>query len=68
MMLVGTLMVDITCAIFIRTELQSMDREAPIRYDLDCRALHIFASPWKHYLDINGYARGYRVARSWFDV
>jgi hypothetical protein len=45
-----------------------MNRESVIAYDVDCQALHVFLSPWRYYLDINGYGRALRIAKMWLNA
>jgi hypothetical protein len=43
-------------------------REGPIAFDTRCNALHVYLSPWRHYLDVSDYARAFRVAKMWFNA
>jgi hypothetical protein len=44
------------------------NREGPVAYDVDCQALHVYLSPWKFYLDVDGYNRALRIARMWLNA
>ncbi|KAI6779283.1 uncharacterized protein J7T54_001013 [Emericellopsis cladophorae] len=45
----------------------SLNREGPVAYDLDCSAVHVIASPWRQYVDIE-YGRALRFVRMWFSI
>jgi hypothetical protein len=47
---------------------QPPNRDGPVAYDLDCQALHVYLSPWRHYLDVDDYQRGLRIARMWLNA
>lgn len=45
----------------------SVNREGPVAYDLDCTVVHVIASPWRQYMDIE-YGRALRIIRMWFNI
>jgi hypothetical protein len=47
---------------------QEWQRETSIAFDLDCQAVHIAISPWRQYLDVNGFSRAARIAKTWFNA
>ncbi|KAF5008994.1 hypothetical protein FDECE_4757 [Fusarium decemcellulare] len=41
---------------------------ATVAYDFSCRAIHIGISPTYAYLDMNAFARSFRIVRMWFNA
>jgi hypothetical protein len=52
----------------IRSTWQEWHRETSVAFDLDCQAVHIAISPWRQYLDVNGFSRATPVAKTWFNA
>lgn len=60
-----------TGALILRGIIQYWDewnRQASVAYDFDCQAVHIAISPWRQYLDIDGFGRTLRVVKAWFNA
>ncbi|KAI4157847.1 MAG: hypothetical protein LQ342_007962 [Letrouitia transgressa] len=46
--------------------LDGMNREATVAYDLNCSVVHISLSPGQNYLDVDMFGRTLRIVKMWF--
>ncbi|KAK4497103.1 hypothetical protein PRZ48_011553 [Zasmidium cellare] len=67
-MWLGTVITAIVMAVGLNGTWDIWDREAPVAYDIQCRALHIAMSPWRLYFDVNGYGRTMRIVSMLFNA
>ena len=44
------------------------EREGPLAFDVDCKAVHAVMSPWRYYLDVERDNRAMRIARMWLNA
>lgn len=47
---------------------RDLNGETAIAYDMECRAVHVPVSPYRHYLDVNGFDKALRIAKMWFNA
>lgn len=44
-----------------------LDREGPVAFDMNCRAVHVLVSSWRFFLDIDDGGKALRIVRAWFN-
>lgn len=49
--------------LFMASGWRGFNGETVFAYDMECRAVHVPVSPYRHYLDVNGFYKAIRITK-----